>query len=88
MNRAAAYAANAPLMGVPGAAAPPGGVGEWFRGAGGLRLRAALWTPSPLVAPKPRGRRYGPVIGGLVRLLRQSRRLPALEAESARADEC
>ena len=55
MNRAAAYAANAPLMGVPGAAAPPGGVGEWFRGAGGLRLRAALWTPSPLVAPKPRG---------------------------------
>ena len=37
MNRAAAYAANAPLMGVPGASAPPGGVGEWFRGAGGLR---------------------------------------------------
>ena len=38
---AAAYAANAPLMGVPGASAPPGGTGEWFRGAGGLRLRAA-----------------------------------------------
>ena len=55
MNRAAAYAANAPLMGVPGAASPPGGEGEWFRGAGGLRLRAALWTPSALVAPKPRG---------------------------------
>ena len=55
MNRAAAYAANAPLMGVPGASAPPGGVGEWFRGAGGLRLRAALWTPSSLVAEKPRG---------------------------------
>ncbi|WP_339873329.1 alpha/beta hydrolase [uncultured Brevundimonas sp.] len=55
MNRAVAYAANAPLMGVPGAAPPPGGQGEWFRGAGGLRLRAALWTPSALVAAKPRG---------------------------------
>ncbi|MDO9588495.1 MAG: alpha/beta hydrolase [Brevundimonas sp.] len=55
MNRAAAYAANAPLMGVPGASAPPGGAGEWFRGAGGLRLRAAFWTPSALVAKKPRG---------------------------------
>ena len=55
MNRAAAFAANAPLMGVPGAAAPPGGQGEWFRGAGGLRLRAAFWTPSTLVAAKPRG---------------------------------
>ena len=55
MNRAAAYAANAPLMGVPGASAPPGGQGEWFRGAGGLRLRAAFWTPSALVARKPRG---------------------------------
>lgn len=55
MNRAAAYAANAPLMGVPGASAPPGGTGEWFRGAGGLRLRAAFWTPSTLVAKKPRG---------------------------------
>jgi lysophospholipase len=30
-------------------------VGEWFRGAGGLRLRAAFWTPSALVAKKPRG---------------------------------
>jgi len=55
VNRAQTYAANAPLMGVPGAAAPPGGVGEWFRGAGGLRLRAAFWTPSSLVAAKPRG---------------------------------
>ena len=55
MNRAAAYAANAPLMGVPGASAPPHGEGEWFRGAGGLRLRAAFWTPSSLVAAKPRG---------------------------------
>lgn len=51
MNRAAAYAANAPLMGVPGAMPPPGAEGEWFRGAGGLRLRAALWRP----AGEPRG---------------------------------
>ncbi|RZJ19191.1 MAG: alpha/beta fold hydrolase [Brevundimonas sp.] len=55
MNRAAAYAAQAPLMGVPGASSPPGGQGEWFRGAGGLRLRAAFWTPSALVATRPRG---------------------------------
>lgn len=55
MNRAQAFAANAPLMGVPGAASPPGGQGDWFRGAGGLRLRAAFWTPSTLVARKPRG---------------------------------
>lgn len=47
MSRAAAFAANAPLMGVPGAFPPPGGKGEWFRGAGGLRLRAAFWNPSP-----------------------------------------
>ncbi|MBS0296390.1 MAG: alpha/beta fold hydrolase [Proteobacteria bacterium] len=45
MNRVAAFAANAPLMSVPGASAPPSGVGEWYRGAGGLRLRAALWRP-------------------------------------------
>ncbi|WP_298123771.1 alpha/beta hydrolase [Brevundimonas sp.] len=55
MNRAADYAANAPLMGVPGAAAPPGGEGAWYRGAGGLRLRAAFWRPSALVGAKPRG---------------------------------
>jgi lysophospholipase len=45
MNRVAAFAANAPLMSIPGAASPPGGIGEWWRGAGGLRLRAAIWTP-------------------------------------------
>ena len=55
MTRAAAFAANAPLMGVPGAAPPPGGQGDWFRGAGGLRLRAAFWTPSALVGARPRG---------------------------------
>jgi len=46
VSRIAAFAANAPLMSVPGASAPAGGVGEWYRGAGGLRLRAALWAPS------------------------------------------
>ncbi|PZU55715.1 MAG: alpha/beta hydrolase [Brevundimonas sp.] len=55
MNRAQTFAAHAPLMGVPGAAPPPGGDGDWFRGAGGMRLRAALWTPSPMVAKTPRG---------------------------------
>lgn len=46
MSRIAAFAANAPLMSVPGAPAPAGGVGEWYRGAGGLRLRAGFWQPS------------------------------------------
>lgn len=55
MSRAAAYAANAPLMGVPGAASPPGGEGSWYRGAGGLRLRAAFWRPTALMGSKPRG---------------------------------
>ena len=55
MNRAQAFAANAPLMGVPGAASPPGGKGDWFRGAGGMRLRAGLWKPSHLAADKVRG---------------------------------
>ena len=55
MNRAARADTDAPLMGVPGADAPPGGKGEWFRGAGGLRLRAAFWTPSTLIAATPRG---------------------------------
>ena len=26
--------------------APAGGVGEWYRGAGGLRLRAGFWQPA------------------------------------------
>ncbi|MCA0366945.1 MAG: alpha/beta hydrolase [Proteobacteria bacterium] len=55
MNRAQAFAANAPLMGVPGAAPPPGGRGDWFRGAGGMRLRAAFWTPTHLAQGQPRG---------------------------------
>lgn len=56
MNRAAAFAANAPLMGIPGAASPAGGEGDWFRGAGGLRLRAAVW------APTGRGKSRGTVV--------------------------
>ena len=55
MNRAQAFAANAPLMGVPGAAPPPGGRGDWFRGAGGMRLRAAFWTPTHLAQGQARG---------------------------------
>lgn len=55
MSREPAFTAQAPLMGVPGGAPPPGGEGEWFRGAGGLRLRAAFWTPSKGVAETPKG---------------------------------
>ena len=56
MSRAAAFAANAPLMGIPAAPSPAGGQGEWVRGAGGLRLRAAFWTPDASSAPQgPRG---------------------------------
>ena len=55
MTDTSAFTADAPLMGVPGAPPPPGGKGEWFRGAGGLRLRAAFWTPSALVAAQPHG---------------------------------
>ena len=55
MSRSNTQSAQAPLMSVAGAAPPPGGAAEWFRGAGGLRLRAALWTPSTLVAAQPRG---------------------------------
>ncbi|MGV9009256.1 alpha/beta fold hydrolase [Brevundimonas sp.] len=55
MTASDAFTAAAPLMGVPGAAPPPGGKGEWFRGAGGLRLRAAFWIPSTLVASQPLG---------------------------------
>lgn len=55
MNRAQAFAANAPLMGVPGASSPPGGKGDWFRGAGGMRLRAAVWQPSLPKGEAPRG---------------------------------
>ena len=35
----------APLIDTPEAPAPPGGEAEWFVGAGGAKLRAALFTP-------------------------------------------
>jgi lysophospholipase len=42
--------ASAPLVSIPEAPAPAGAVAEWFEGAGGARLRAALFTPEG--APK------------------------------------
>ena len=35
----------APLVTTPDAPVPPGGEAEWFRGAGGAQLRAALFVP-------------------------------------------
>ncbi len=35
----------APLVGIPVAPVPDGASAEWFRGAGGVRLRAALFSP-------------------------------------------
>ena len=55
MSRESPLSAQAPLMGVPGASAPPGAEADWFRGAGGLRLRAALWLPTVLQSKTPRG---------------------------------
>ena len=45
MSRIAALSANAPLMSIPESRAPEGGSGEWYRGAGGLRLRLGFWEP-------------------------------------------
>ena len=33
----------APLLDIPADPVPPGGVAEWFTGAGGAKLRAALF---------------------------------------------
>jgi len=55
MSRRMGLDGEAPLMGIPEMASPPGGRAEWFRGAGGLRLRSAFWQPSRLVADPPRG---------------------------------
>lgn len=41
----------APLVSTPDAPVPPGGAAEWFRGAGGAQLRAALFVPEG----RPRG---------------------------------
>ncbi|WP_140986803.1 alpha/beta fold hydrolase [Asticcacaulis tiandongensis] len=45
MSRIAALSSQAPLMAIPEARPPAGGVGEWYRGAGGLRLRLGFWQP-------------------------------------------
>ena len=46
MSRIAALSASAPLMFTPESQVPDGGIGEWFRGAGGLRLRVGYWPAS------------------------------------------
>lgn len=46
MSRIAALSSTAPLMAIPESRPPEGGVGEWYRGAGGLRLRLGFWRPS------------------------------------------
>ncbi len=43
MSRIAALSQAAPLMSIPESRVPEGGTGEWFRGAGGLRLRLGWW---------------------------------------------
>ena len=43
MSRIAALSTSAPLMFTPESRVPEGGVGEWYRGAGGLRLRLGFW---------------------------------------------
>ncbi len=45
MSRIAALSTSAPIMFTPAPGVPEGGVGEWYRGAGGLRLRLAFWQP-------------------------------------------
>ena len=51
MSRIAALSTHAPLMSIPESRPPEGGTGEWFRGAGGLRLRLGFWA----CARPPRG---------------------------------
>lgn len=36
---------DAPLLDIPEAPVPPGGEAHWFKGAGGARLRGAIFTP-------------------------------------------
>ncbi len=43
MSRIAALSQSAPLMSIPESRPPEGGTGEWYRGAGGLRLRVGFW---------------------------------------------
>ena len=46
---------TAPLIETVDAKAPPGGEAAWYMGAGGAKLRAALFTP-PLVKNGGRAR--------------------------------
>ncbi|HEV7385362.1 MAG TPA: alpha/beta hydrolase [Phenylobacterium sp.] len=47
---------EAPLIETADAKAPPGGEAAWYVGAGGAKLRAAIWTPSNLgKGGRPRG---------------------------------
>lgn len=50
VSKGAVAGEAAPLIRLPGAPAPKVGAAEWFTGAGGVRLRAALFP-----APKPVG---------------------------------
>jgi lysophospholipase len=43
VSRIAALSQSAPLMSIPESRPPEGGTGEWYRGAGGLRLRVGFW---------------------------------------------
>ena len=36
---------DAPLLDIPEAPVPPGGEADWFKGAGGARMRGAIFTP-------------------------------------------
>ena len=47
LNQIANLSQEAPLMRTPDSLPPEGGVGEWFRGAGGLRLRLGFWQWKP-----------------------------------------
>ncbi|HZZ69358.1 MAG TPA: alpha/beta hydrolase [Phenylobacterium sp.] len=53
----------APLIETAEARAPPGGAAEWFTGAGGARLRAALFVP-PAVSHQGRQPRGSIVLSG------------------------
>ncbi|HEX3887960.1 MAG TPA: alpha/beta hydrolase [Phenylobacterium sp.] len=56
-------AGPAPLIETAEARAPPGGAAEWFTGAGGARLRAALFVP-PAVSHQGRQPRGSIVLSG------------------------
>lgn len=43
LSRIATFTTQAPLMSTAESRLPEGGSGEWYRGAGGLRLRVGVW---------------------------------------------